>query len=105
MRAIQDIRKEVEERNKWRSDVGLPLLDVENEVKKMVKYEQSQDYYTWVADHPELHERVRAEILAKERESRNDPEWLPRGLLNGGMAYGRQVDDRMRELYHLTTGQ
>jgi hypothetical protein len=39
------------------------------------------------------------EVLAKERERRNDPNWLPRMYLNGGAAFSIQIEEKMRPLW------
>ena len=42
---------------------------------------------------------VEAEVLQECRKERGDPTWVPRALLNGGMAYSGMVNGRLYKLW------
>lgn len=91
MRTKDELTREVEARNKLRAEVGLPLVPVAEEVKKLQKAELWQDYGTWADRNPDLLARIVAEELERERRERYDPTWELRALLNGAGAFGSKV--------------
>jgi len=101
IRTKEELIKEVEARNKLRGEAGLPLVSVPKEVEKISEAERYRDFSDCCEAHKDLHDKIADEVLAKERLSRHDPTWVPRGLLNGAGAYGSQIQERMRQIWKL----
>ncbi len=99
MRTMDELTREVEDRNQLRAEVGLPVVSVAREVQKLHAAELWQDYRAWVDRNPDLLARIEAEELERERRERYDPTWDPRALLNGAGAFGSKVQDRMLSLW------
>ena len=83
MRAKEELIREVEDRNKFRAEVGLPLVSVPKEVEKIHKGELWQDFRDWCETYP-LRAQVAEEVLQTIRKEIGDPTWVPRGVLSGG---------------------
>ena len=49
----------------------------------------------------EYYDRAYKLILGIEREERNDPEWMPRYLLNGAWAFSLRVQEQIEEYEQL----
>ena len=96
---MKKIAREVEGRNQLRAEVSLPLVSIPEEVEKIYKAELWQDFRDWSGRHSDLHERIGAEELERDRRARHDPAWVPRGLLNGAGAYGSRVQDKMYKIW------
>ena len=100
---IRDVIGEVEERNRHRKAAGLPLLSVAKEVRKIYQAErdakQKADFDRFVATSP-LRAEIEEALLAEERLIRNDPTWIPTGVLSGGgWAFAVAVRNRLRQHY------
>jgi len=95
----EELTREVEDRNKLRADVGLPLVPVAKEVQKLYAAELRQDFLDWSDRNSDIRLRIEAEVLEAERRERHDPTWRPRALLNGAWAFGSKVQDRMLSLW------
>jgi len=95
----EESTREVEDRNKLRADVGLPLVPVAKEVQKLYAAELRQDFLDWSDRNSDIRLRIEAEVLEAERRERHDPTWSPRALLNGAWAFGSKVQDRMLSLW------
>jgi hypothetical protein len=99
MRNHEEITREVESRNDFRAEVGLPLVSVPNEVEKIYKAELWQDFLDWCKTYP-LRDKIAEEVLQAARKERGDPAWVPRGVLSGGgLGYGHRVQERMRQIW------
>ena len=83
MRSREEITREVESRNEFRAEVGLPLVSVPKEVEKIHKGELWQDFRDWCETYP-LRAQVAEEVLQTIRKEIGDPTWVPRGVLSGG---------------------
>ena len=99
MKSREEITREVETRNEFRAEVGLPLVSVPDEVEKIYKAELWQDFRDWCDRNSDFQARIEAEELETERRERYDPTWQPRALLNGAGAFGSKVRDRMLSLW------
>jgi hypothetical protein len=97
MRSREELVREVESRNQARIDAHLPTLSIEAEVKKIHEAECDSAYRHWYLSHPML-PKFRGEVLAKERNIRNDPTWRPWGFFSG-MHYEGEVEKKMRPLW------
>ena len=99
MRSRGEITREVESRNEFRAEVGLPLVSVPKEVEKIHKGELWQDFRDWCETYP-LRAQVAEEVLQTIRKEIGDPTWVPRGVLSGGgWGYGHRVQERMRQIW------
>lgn len=98
MRSRAEITREVEDRNKFRSENGLPLVSVPQEVEKIYEAALHQDFVDWSNAYP-LRGRIRADVLEECRKERHDPTWVPRSYYNGGADYSGRVEDRLREIW------
>jgi hypothetical protein len=98
MKSREELIREVESRNQFRAEVGLPLVSVEAEIEKLHRWEVREAYCRWYNTHP-LRPKIEEEMLEVERKNRNDRNWLPRTYLNGGMTFSIRVEKRMRSLY------
>jgi hypothetical protein len=92
----------------FRSEVGLPSVSVPKEVDKIYKAELWQDFRHWHEAYPSP-TKVAEEVLQTIRKEIRNPAWLPRGVLSGGgLGYGSQVPERMRQIWReerkMTTG-
>ena len=99
MRSREELTREVESRNEFRAEVGLPLVSVPKEVEKIYKAELWQDFRDWCDRNSDFQARIEAEELERERRERYDPTWQPRALLNGAGAFGSKVQDRMHQIW------
>jgi hypothetical protein len=97
MRSREELVREVEARIQARIEAQLPLVSVEDEVKKIHKAECDAAYRHWYCSHPML-PKFREEVLAKERDIRNDPTWRPWGFFSG-MHYEGEVETKMCPLW------
>ena len=43
--------------------------------------------------------KIAEEVLQAFRKERGNPTWLPRNLLNGAMAYGSEVRERLQKIW------
>jgi hypothetical protein len=99
MRTKEELIREIEDRNKARTEAGLPLVSVSEEVAKISEAERYRDYCDWYNASPHL-KRIREEVLAEERRFRHDPNWVPRGHLSGGGAgYAARVSEKMHQIW------
>jgi hypothetical protein len=101
MRSREEIVREVEDRNQFRREAGLPLLDVDGEVRHIQKYETKAEleeaYWNWYRNHP-MKEKVKEETLAMIRQRENNPNWRPWGFFSGMTLMG-EIHERMRALW------
>ena len=96
---IRDVIAEVEERNRHRKAAGLPLLSVAKEARKIYEAKRQADFDRFVSTSP-LRPAIEDELLAEERLIRNDPTWVPTGVLSGGgWAFAVAVRNRLRQHY------
>ena len=98
MRNREEITREVESRNGFRAEVGLPSVSVPKEVEKIYKAELYQDFCDWCRTCP-MRAKVAEEVLQAFRKARSNPTWVPRGYLNGGGSYSHRVQQRMYQIW------
>jgi len=96
LRFKEELIREVEDRNKFRAEVGLRSVSVPKEVEKIHKAELWQDFCDWCETYP-MRAEVAEEVLQTIRKELGNPAWVPRGVLSGGgLGYGHRVQERMR---------
>jgi hypothetical protein len=89
--------REIAERNRFRQEVGLPLLSVPNEVRRMKKAADAEKFRSFAEAH---RGRIHEKMLARDRRRRADPHWAPTGVLSGGgLWFGARVDEQLTKLY------
>jgi hypothetical protein len=100
MRAKEELIRVVEGRNKLRAEVGLPLVSIPKEVKKLEVAERQKDYderyAKWYAQNATIISRITNEVLELERKKRGIPNWVPT-LLNGGSEFTKRVKQRVQK--------
>src|ERR1700736_4727286 len=100
MRTKAELIGEVEDRNKLRAEVGLPLVSLPEEVKKLEyaerRAERQKEYEDWYAQNATLISRITNEVLALERQNRRIPNWAPT-LLNGSSDFEAQVRRKFKK--------
>jgi hypothetical protein len=99
MRTKEELIREIEDRNKARAEAGLPLVSVPEEAEKLTEVGFSKDFSEWCEAHSDLYRKIAEEVLQKFRKDRGDPTWVPRKLLDGAMAYGSEVRERLQKLW------
>jgi hypothetical protein len=71
MRNHEEITREVESRNDFRAEVGLPLVSVPKEVDKIYKAKLWQDFLDWCKTYP-LRDKIAEEVLQAARKERGE---------------------------------
>jgi len=87
-------RKDIAHRNAIRLGAGLLSLNVAKELRRMF---QAHQFKRWLAINSDLRQRIEAKYLARARRLRNDDDWRPAGMLNGG---GLAFYNHMRKVMH-----
>jgi hypothetical protein len=92
-------RREVEERNRLRAASNLPLVTVEEELRRMEEDERQKILDEFIHNSP-LRGRVEQKLLNSIRRRLMNPEWRPAGNLSvGGLAFYAAVNNRMRHIW------
>ena len=103
MRPKEELIREIENRNKAQVEADLPFVSVPKEVEKISEWELEQNYWqdfrVWCEAHQDLCKKIAEEVLQAFRKERGNPTWLPRNLLNGAMAYGSEVRERLQKIW------
>jgi hypothetical protein len=98
----QSILDWIENRNQIRKEAYLPLIQVEKEfcrVKELRDGIKRAREFSKFAD--PLRQRVRDEVLAEMRRERDNPDWVPTGILSGGRyLYEIRVQKELCRLYN-----
>jgi hypothetical protein len=85
---IPERLREFEQRQEFRRENGLPALDRTQELARLrilVKREREAAFERFChVEAPALYRKVQARVLAYHRGLRNNPNWLPTGMLSGG---------------------
>lgn len=99
MRNRKQIIQDIEDRNKFRSEVGLPLYSVKDEADKICQAESWKEFREWAEKYPDR-AKVMGDVLQEAREARGDPSWVPTGALSGGgWAYRNRVREKLRQIW------
>ncbi len=86
---------EITERNNLRKDVGLPLLSIPKELRRI----KAAEAYAKFAKFSEVfRKRVRDKMLARVRRRCGDPDWVPKRMM-AGMGFEYEVSREVRKLW------
>ncbi len=89
--------REIAERNRLRREVGMPLLSVAKELRRMKEAAASEQLRKFTDAH---RTRVYDKMLCRVRRRCGDPSWAPTGALSGGgLWFAVHVDEQTRKLY------
>ena len=92
-------RREIEKRNRRRAEAKLPLVSVEEELRRCEEAAIQKERDDFVHRSP-LRQRVSDKLLNRIRRRLKNPEWRPRGMLSGGgYAFYVAVNNRMRRIW------
>jgi hypothetical protein len=80
---IGKARAEIEERNRIREEAQLPPIPVAAELRKLYQLHRKNEFEHFFQTSP-LRTRVERKLLQVARRMRNDPDWIPTGVLSGG---------------------
>lgn len=90
---------EIAERNAIRQEVGLPLLSVPKELRRMKKAADAETFKKFADAHQN---RVYDKMLAQVRGLCGDPNWAPTSMLSA-MWFGTQVNRELSTLFRRNT--
>jgi len=91
--------REIEKRNRLRAKAKLPLVSVEEELRRCEEAAIQKERDDFVHRSP-LRQRVSDKLLNRIRRRLRNPEWRPRGMLSGGgYAFYVAVNNRMRRIW------
>ncbi len=86
---------EIIERNNLRKEVGLPLLSIPKELRRI----KTAEAYAKFAKFSEIfRKRVQEKMLARIRHRIGDPNWKPNGMM-AGMGFEYEVSREVRKPY------
>lgn len=92
---------EIARRNELRREVGLPLLSIPRELRRMKTAEADADFARFSEA---FRSRVAEETLGQIREQLGQPDWKPQGMLSGGgMAFEAEVSRKLKRIYGRVT--
>jgi hypothetical protein len=92
-------RREIEKRNRLRAKAKLPLVSVEEELRRCEEAAIQKERDDFVHRSP-LRQRVSDKLLNRIRCRLKNPEWSPTGVLSGGgYAFHVAVNNRMRRIW------
>lgn len=101
---IEELISDVQKRNAVRREVGLPLLSVPQEVRKIYQARRLANFEQFAATTP-LRQKIANEVLTNIRALRRNPTWKPTGMLSGGgLAFHLEVRRRLRQHYDINGG-
>jgi hypothetical protein len=80
---IEKARDEIEVRNRVREEAQLPSVPVVREIRRLYELHRQNDFEEFFQTSP-LRIRVEEKLLKVTRRMRNDPRWVPTGVLSGG---------------------
>ncbi len=86
---------DITERNNLRKEVGLPLLSIPKEFRRI---KTAEAYARFVNFSEVFRSRVQEKMLARFRRRTGDPNWKPAGMM-AGMAFESEVNREVRKLY------
>lgn len=90
--------REIAGRNRLHAEAHLPLVSVEEELRRYKKADAKMEFDDFIAS--PLRERVSEKFLNAVRRKRNDPDWRPRGMLSGGgLWFELRVTKRMERIW------
>ena len=89
--------EEIAERNRIRTEAGLPLLSITKEIRRMKEVADAADFEAFAAIHRSA---VWDEVLAPVRKARGEPKWWPRSWIEG-LWYQAQVSRILRERFRM----
>ena len=87
--------EEIAERNRIRQDARLPLLSIAEELRRMKEADDAAEFQAFAAIHREA---AWDEVLASVRQARGEPDWRPRGWMEG-LGYQAQVSRILQERF------
>ena len=88
---------EIETRNKFRREYGLPPVDVQQELERARQVREREKFEQWMQS--PLRYRVEQKLLLRIRRQRSNPTWTPTGMLSGGgWAFHAALVKQMRRL-------
>lgn len=91
-------RDAIDQRNRLRLAAGLPPVDVEGELNKILAAITAHEFDGWLRS--PLRYRVEAKMLVRARRVRNNPNWKPTGMLSGGgYSWHASVRKQMHALF------
>ncbi len=85
----------ITERNNLRNEVGLPLLSIPRELRRI---KTAEAYARFAKFSEALRKRVQGKMLARVRRRIGDPNWKPAGMM-AGMAFEYEVSREVRKLW------
>jgi hypothetical protein len=83
MFGIEKAHAGIEERNRIRQEAQLPRIPVAAELCRLHELHRANEFDEFFHTSP-IRKRVEEKLLAVARRMRNDPDWLPSGVLSGG---------------------
>ncbi len=86
---------EITARNNLRKEVGLPLLSIPKELRRIKTAEANARFVKFSET---FRKRVQEKMLALTQRRRGDPNWIPAGVM-AGMAFEYEVSRELRKLY------
>jgi hypothetical protein len=92
------VQAETERRNALRSDARLPRLSSAGELDEARRKHERAEFERLMRS--PLRARVEEKMLARVRRRRNDPSYVPTGMLSGGgLVFYAAVRGQMRRLF------
>jgi hypothetical protein len=91
---------ELEQRQQFRREVGLPPLDRAHELERLRRLIEERRRAAFDAWEPELRRRVEDKLLARCRRRRSDPTWVPAGMIKG-LDFGLGVEETMLRIWRM----
>jgi hypothetical protein len=80
---IEKARNEIEARNRIRLEAQLPPVSIGAELRKLYELNRQNEFEHFFQTSP-FRMRVEKKLLKVARRMRDDPQWVPTGVLSGG---------------------
>jgi hypothetical protein len=87
--------EEISQRNRIRQQAGLPLLSIPKELRKIKNAELAAELEEFADRHRQA---VWDEVLTPIREAKGDPNWRPKGMMEG-LGYQARVSKVLRQRF------